>query len=383
MDNFEDFLKEEAKGFEMEPSGRVWNAVEGAITKPKRLLYWWYGAAGLVFCISATIGYYYLSSGNTNKMKYSKNAVIEKPITENSNDENKRGKTDVITKEQDHNNAIAGSSTTKKQEPVYVGHKENNNKPGTNSIQEVATKTEKKQASADHLYSGLTIVQIQQKQYIPLQPAITKDFKNIAQRNHEINKHKEADAGTFSFMFTAGLNVSNPLKINYRNYVKPALGFSILFTTRYKITRSFSASAGFGFQENRYKIGAVAIYPETIYLSTPNGLVAQTAKYKLNNETLHNNLTQQIIVPLALGYNFHLSAQKSIVFLGGIDFAKNIAPHYLIKSETNDRLFSNDGIINHFNTYITSGLEYHQKINKKSEWICSYKIQYLPVRHKK
>ena len=385
MENFEDFLKNEAQGFKMQPSEKVWKGVQAGIVKPRRVFIWWYTAAALVLLSSGAILYFNAKpANNTSKTKTENNTTISEPSKKNSsiieypvNDKPGVNKTDLIEQGQ-HKNTVEEkrSGVDVKDEKKTATNEDNSVETSTT----VSAENNRIIESVSESRKKVAVTLIEQKQIIL--PALQRERLVIttSQNLNRIIPIKEPRFVTphFEYLVNAGITVSSPTNnTNYNNFLKPGGGFVLNFTTKYNFTPAWGISAGLGYQQNRYRIGAVSIAPETVYIAGSfQDSLPQNANYKLSNETQHRNVLHQIILPLALHYTHRISNKSGLDISGGIDFSRVIGSFYLIKNPANDRLFSNKDIIQPFNMYSSLGVSYTRQMNDKLGLVCGYKVQY-------
>lgn len=372
MDQFEDFLKEEASKFSLSPSAKVWKGVQAGISKPKRIGWIWYAASVLVIATVSSLGYFWWES---DPIVNSKNNIAK----ENHAPETTKLPQSNINKEeliqevqptdqrpkQNLHNRIKQTSTSVKQAKI------NNTDLVAGNANEIASTKQdsyKQYVFSLSTYSGFVISSASIQSINPVSFTLRKP--NIS--GDQIKKQK------IVYSISIGTNVSKPLNAGYKNFVKPGLGYSLLFTLRYNFSKRFGISGGLGLQKNHYKIGAVMINPETIYLNAYHrDSVAQSAQYRLSNESMNNNITRQLVFPMAVHYNLFLNPfGGNLSLFAGMDMAKILSAKYLIKSNTNDRLFFNKDFLNSYTTYMSFGVSYYHKLNDRMGWMCNYKIQY-------
>ncbi len=373
MDQFEDFLKQEASNFSLAPSAKVWKDVQAGISKPKRIGWIWYAASVLVIATGTSIGYLWWSS--VPQGVNSKSAIS----IENKAPETARSPQSIISKD-DLTQEVQPANKPRKEQSNHVIKETNTTyKPTKNnnasSVEVItndisSTKQDSFKQFAMSLSSFSTLINYSNsiRSIYPIEYTLRKP----AISGYQVKPQKMV------YSVSAGANISKPLNAGYKNFVKPGLGYSVLFTLRYNFSRRFGISGGVGLQKNHYKVGAVMINPETIYLNAYHrDSVAQSAQYRLSNESMNNNITRQLVFPLAVHYNLFLNPfGGNLSLFAGMDMAKILSAKYLIKSNTNDRLFINKDFLNSFNTYMCFGVSYYHKLNKTMGWMCNYKMQY-------
>lgn len=372
MDQFEDFLKQEAAKFSLSPSAKVWKGVQDGISKPKRIGWIWYAASVLVIATVSSLGYFWWQS---DPIVNSKNNIVKENHTPETtilpqpkiNQEaliQEVQPTDQQPKQNPHNK-IKQTSTSDKQAKI------NNTSLVAGNANEIASSKQdsyKQLAVSLRTNSSFVIYSASIKSIKPISFTLRKP--NIF--GDQIRKQK------IVYSITLGTNVSKPLNAGYKNFVKPGLGYSLLFTLRYNFSKRIGISGGVGLQRNHFKVGAVMINPETIYLNAYHrDSVAQSAQYRLSNESMNNNITRQLVFPMAVHYNLFLNPfGGNLSLFAGMDMAKILSAKYLIKSNTNDRLFFNKDFLNSYTTYMSFGVSYYHKLNNTMGWMCNYKMQY-------
>ncbi len=373
VDQFEDFLKQEASNFSLTPSAKVWKGVQAGISKPKRIGWIWYAASVLVIATGTSLGYFWWSSApqgvNSKSTITIENKVPDTAILPQSNI-NK----DELTQE------VQTANQPKKEQFNNVINKNNASYKPTksNNVSSVVVITNDKSSSKQDSHKQFAMSLSSFSKFInystsiqsinPIAPTLRKP----AISGYQVKPQKMV------YSISAGTNLSKPLNAGYKNFVKPGLGYSLVFTLRYNFSKRLGISGGVGLQKNHYKVGAVMISPETIYLNAYHrDSVAQSAQYRLSNESMNNNITRQMVFPMAVHYNLFLNPfGGNLSLFAGMDLSKILSAKYLIKSNTNDRLFFNKDFLNSYTTYMSFGVSYYHKLNKTMGWMCNYKMQY-------
>lgn len=395
MENFEDFLKKEAQSFKIQPSEKVWQGIEAAVVKPGRSIAWWYAAAALVLVSCGTL--WYFNFNPTHQTSQGKTNLEGNKVQQE--------KSLSTVKEENKNHTIGKVSSTETNKPGISERVVEKAKPGTvkiatypkassTSSPEKSDRVSDKEFDSNSKIGGLadetkdrTLLLI--PEHKPVSYKSRQREKLISVTSEQLTEvirgngveHKHEFLGYFDYVLTAGVNFSDPRNVSgFKNFVKPSEGFGLTFSTRYNFGCCWGLSAGIGYQQSAYTIGAVSIAPETIYIKGKNqDLFPQSATYKLSNESQHKNTLKQIIVPLALQYRVYKSNNNSISIFTGVDLAKIIGSRYLIKNTTSDRLFSNESLINPFHTYLSLGASYTHNLSNKLKLVGGYKMQYQLV----
>jgi hypothetical protein len=375
VEDFEEFLKKEAQGFKMEPTPRVWKGIQAGMPASRRFPIWWYGAASIFILITASVIYYSSIFQRQSNLKSNEGTVnpsiknAEKPLPEIKADQviiNPQVVTPSINKKGTVTQRPPVSSTKISQEKI-----KNQNHNLEISNQDNKLNTDTKDGNLVSRIEMITPKKLSFKQSEILMPIAIEiqqiEIKNIPEK---------PIARKFYFTVTAGINLAKPLKINYNRFVKPALGYSFLFTAGYAFTPLLGISTGLGYQHSSYKVGAVRISPETIYLNTPNGNVSKTANYKLSNESMNLNIRRQLLIPVSLDLKLKTGEKGYAKFSLGIDIAKELYPRYLIKNTESDRLFRDNQLLNSVNNYLTFGYSLLYYKNHNIGFLMGYKFQY-------
>ncbi len=383
MDNFEDFLKNEAHDFKMQPSEKVWNGVQSAISTPKRIALWWYSAAAIVLISGLSLLYIHFGTrnilqnntaisseqykANNNKPSVGESPIIpdEKPVPENSKPG--QGK--------DHN--ASGNAGNRNKAHRLIGA-ESHHKTEDKTIQ--ASDKSPKEDDIKEFTKAEMVSSMAQKQvsYASVSREIiiqrTKEGISALSRDRAIPKRKN----TLDYLISVGMNISNPIgSTSFKNFIKPSTGFGLGFSAIYNFGSHWGIIAGIGYQQHSYKIGAVSIAPEKIYIANAmQDSLPQDANYKLSNESQNRNIIRQLILPLAFQYRKDLGHRNSVSIFTGVDITKTIGSRYLIKNASNDRLFSNRDFIAPMNTYLSIGANYTCILNNNLRLLVGYKIQY-------
>ncbi len=384
MDNFEEFLKKEAQGFKIQPSDSVWKGVHAAVVKPRRIFLVWYGAASAIILLSVLVGYFAYTHSTSkqeagampqqNETKANPQVSAPNHSDIKTNPDSMKGLESVTKKAfSSREKGITNQEMNRERESSILNEKKMNAIQKNPSIPTAKTRVENQ--------GNLMVLKM-----FPLRSAMplmstTSSVEMIGKQRALNNKmplgrtQREKRDKLF-FSVSAGLNVAKPVRLNYNSFIKPALGFGVVILTRYEFSTWFGMSAGLGYQQNSYKVGAVMISPETIFLKSSNGMVAQTAQYKLSNESMKVNTSGQIFVPIAVEFKRYISSKSNIAFALGFDFTKKMDRNYLIKNTTNDRLFINNELLNPVSSFLSWGTIFHHKINQKIGWLGGYKLQY-------
>jgi hypothetical protein len=390
VENFEDFLKNEAQSFKMQPSEKVWKSIETAIAKPGKSFIWWYAAAALVLVSCGTLLYF--NANPTNRTIASKKHIETQNVKQNATRQ-------PFKKEGENVNPVVpltsginkpGVVPQILNEPTIMTNKViDNGKESTTYASEKGVKISIDEFNANNKQQQETINESRNVEPVSLteqKPIIYKyshrDMLTLRTTKElsELIRVKEATPkrAYLNYLISGDVNISSPRNIaGYSNFIKPAGGFGLTFSARYNFGRCWAISAGIGVRQNSYRIGAVNITPETIYIATSStDSFPQNVNYKLSNESQHKNVLKQIIMPLAFHYQMHVSNRNYVSINTGIDIAKVIDSRYLIKNTTSDRLFTNASLINSFNTYMTLGVSYTHSLNDNLKLVCGYKMQY-------
>ncbi len=371
MDNFEEFLRKEAQDFKLTPSQKVWEGVQMAIVKPKRVFVWWYAAASILVLSVASIWYFTTVAPTKTITNNSVPKQQHQETTQNKPEISSNGNSDV-NKSNSSSKTIVVSKTGGRKANKFIEHSPSERNVSENIGDQEGEKTELNSPATSKVVVGLL-----SSRRITISPSWVNYSSSAGLISiSTIKSRPQTKHDRIHYTIAGGVNLSNPIKINYNNFVKPSLGYGFIFGARLEFRPSLGVSIGIGYQENSYKLGAVIINPETIYYSTSNGMVAQTAKHKLSNERMNRNFSRQIIVPVAIHFKRNTSASDYFLFSMGLDVSKIASVNYLIKNATSDRLFTNNETLNSFSSYLSVGTAYHHRFNKSLEWLCSYKLQY-------
>lgn len=373
MEQFEDFLKQEAANFSLPPSAKVWKGVQAGVSKPKRIGWIWYAASVLIIAAGTSFGYLWWSS-SPQRVNSKSSIRIDNKAPETLILPQSVIKKEELTQEVQPTKTPREAQFNNVIKQTNASYKPTKNK-NSSSVEIVANdKSSTKQDS--HKQFAMTLNSFSKfiNYSISIQSisAIEHTLRKPAISGYQVKTQKMV------YSISAGTNLSKPLNAGYKNFVKPGLGYTVLLTLRYNFSKRFGISGGMGLQKNHYKVGAVRINPETIYLNAYHrDSVAQSAQYRLSNESMNNNITRQLIFPMAVHYNLFLNPfGGNLSLFAGMDMAKIVSAKYLIKSNTNDRLFTNKDFLNSFNTYMCFGVSYYHKLNKTMGWMCNYKMQY-------
>ncbi len=357
-EDFERFLKQQADGLRMRPSGKVWDKIDQRMNRRRRGVV----ASSIIFLITASLfGYYLVDSSKTIGDPLSTTKIIQEPV-------NSIQKRYNNTTEQKENETFATSTTTgnRIQQPAATS-----SAPFTATLPAAASIGVVAQPSADEnivapllAAAGLfvpTIVDEYQPPAPQPQPKEKTDVltgEKLLTIESVINSYRrrfKSPKTEVQFIFTPTVSYrrltenksflreipsNSSLFTNATNYNvnsvvshKPALGLELGAAFKYRVSKNIKLRSGLQFNISRYDIKAYSAYQPvlaTIALNNRNGvdsLNTMTRFRNLNNSSSSDwleNAYFQVSAPI--GAEIKLAGKRHTHF--GI--ATTVQPTYVI-----------------------------------------------------
>jgi hypothetical protein len=369
VDNFEDHLKNQAEGFKITPSDRVWEGVKAGLRGKKRTPFWWYGAALILLTGFSLL--VYRNYGPT------LNDTVKNSI-ENNSSRNETTATPTISQDNtatDNTNVRTEITPPGNVPETIVSKPAVEKAPALNEKTFVALSAPLAQQVQEEKHDGIAT--------LPSLKLNTRSEKVFTQEQIGYNARPvpyriAPSAQKLRYTVSAGFVLTTPVSAGYKAYLKPGGGWNLQAGVTYALNHSVGLSAGIGFTQKRYNVGVVSITPETIAVIRNDGdTLSQSASFKLSNESHFRNINRQLSIPVAIHYDITLNSSGArLGVFSGFEFSRVFAGRYLIKSESSDRLFINKGLLNPYNTNFNVGIGYSPRIGDTNRLVFRYTASY-------
>lgn len=321
-ENMEEFLRRSTDGLRMRPSAEVWKGISAHLNARRRRIGWILGTSLL---LTTALGYYAISESSKSFHNSTANSKTEKSVP---------NKTSSIAPTTNKNLLAVNNFSLKKNKQVSKGSIQNQEFTFTQTL------LERNQESLENAFTP-TIVDSYFDQDLSRENSLNDLEKIIATDPLSIEsvlnsykpKNKRFSLQTY-FSPAVSYRKLNDNRIEKIVPHKPALGFELGVTSKYRVTAKTKLRAGIQFNVNRYEIKTFDSYAQlaTIRLSDHGKDDVRTIKTTYNNFSGYKsnwlqNFYFQVSAPV--GIELKLRGDDKVQF--GI--ASTIQPTYLLSDK--------------------------------------------------
>lgn len=362
MDPFEEFLKNEAAGFKLEPSEKVWKGVQSGLQARKRRVLIIYSAvASVVVLLLVSL---FLMQHKATDAPVSTEQKITHPSTPNLTP----SVPDAATA-QSHMPPV--SENVNATRPVI--HNTKATSPVSATPAAISVNANRAERAEQRML-----------RFAPAQANALSQFKVLPSvaslgdvlRPEMIELKPKQGLATTRYYVTAGSNITHSFNSGaLSHFIKVAPGFNVFAGIRHNITSKVALSAGLSYQRSRYHLGVVSIQPEKyIYGVTWSGVKAYDINYRLNNESYQSNALHSFSLPLGAEFTVFSFPQSAVALLAGCEPAMQFASKYYVLVPGTDRIIENEKLVRRLNLLADAGIGYSRNLSNKQVLLVRYTL---------
>lgn len=287
-ENFEGFLRQNADGFRMRPSSKVWKGISDHLNRRRRRIGF---ALGISLLLTSALGYYLIND--------SQSKIVAQTNKTNSSTENISSNQAFKTQTASKENKTTFFEQSQKSETHSSSRIAALPQPST--LQNSASNNLEKPLAADRTMFGLqntfspTVVDsypntnaIDEDNSPSLNPIVATDPLSIESVLNLFKPRRSKLQTQFYFTPTVSYRKLNDNNIDRIVTHKPDFGFELGFATKYPVSKTVKLISGLQFNVNRYGIKTYNSITElaTIRVTDRNGGIGY-----VNTITNYNNFT--------------------------------------------------------------------------------------------